>query len=242
MAGIKCNFILAGLQNYDMQNHYFSKFNIAFTGFEKRIQQQLESFLVEKLNTFESAEVVNENCNPDLLIHFYSVDNVNEAKVHNSNRSNANNERILYVGEFNDFEDFLLCIRTGCYGCISASNILTEIHFALMCVLQNKIYVSPAFATSINVYFKNSYHKNYYTDLFTNREHKLIKYLTTGALYKEIAWKMEISENTVRSHIRNIYSKLKVHSKTKLTQKILKNNLITSRFYFLSDYIACLCY
>ena len=175
-----------------MQNHYFSKFNIVFAGFEKKIQQQLESFLVEKLNTLESAEVVNENCNTEISIHFYCVDNVNEAKVYNLNKSNINNERILYVGEFNDFEDLLSCIRTGCYGCISASNILTEIHSALVCVLQNKIYVSPAFATSINVYFKNSYHKNHYTDLFTNREHKLIKYLTTGALYKEIAWKMKL--------------------------------------------------
>ena len=115
-----------------------------------------------------------------------------------------------------------------------------EIIPAIQSVLQNKIYISPAFAPVVNKYFKE--HKNHYADIFTKRENKLIQLLTNGALYKEIAWKLQISENTVRSHVRNIYSKMKVHSKTELTQKILSHNLVSSFAYFFAEYVACLCY
>ena len=61
-------------------------------------------------------------------------------------------------------------------------------------LLQNKVYISPAFAPNVIKYFKDS--KDPYLSLFTSRENKLIQLLTKGALYKEIAWKMRISENT----------------------------------------------
>jgi DNA-binding NarL/FixJ family response regulator len=224
-----------------MINNYFSKFNIVFTGFEKRIQQSLEFYLIEKLDLLEKTEIINENTNEELKVHIFFITNISDINNYNFKNSTTVNERVLCIVDFDDFGNLLSCVQTGCYGCIPLSNIFEELTTALISVLQNKIYISAAFAATIHEYFKGS-STPCYGNLFTNREHKLIKLLTTGALYKEIAWKMRISENTVRSHVRNIYGKLKVHSKTELTQKILNGNLITSTIYFLSDYIACLCY
>ena len=56
----------------------------------------------------------------------------------------------------------------------------------------------------------------------TSREEELLSYLAKGYLYKEIADNMFISIDTVRSHIRHIYEKLQVHTRTEATLKYLQ--------------------
>lgn len=51
-------------------------------------------------------------------------------------------------------------------------------------------------------------------EALTNRELELLSLLSQGYLYKEIGEKMFISIDTVRSHIRNIYQKLHVRTRT----------------------------
>ena len=50
-------------------------------------------------------------------------------------------------------------------------------------------------------------------ELLTEREMELLRLLTTPLSSQEIAQELVISVNTVRSHIKNIYSKLDVHSR-----------------------------
>ncbi|CAN5850386.1 response regulator transcription factor [soil metagenome] len=52
------------------------------------------------------------------------------------------------------------------------------------------------------------------------REFEILESLAKGYRYKEIADKLFISIDTVRSHIRNIYEKLQVHSRTEALNKV----------------------
>ena len=58
------------------------------------------------------------------------------------------------------------------------------------------------------------------TDLLTPREKEILKQLSKGLRYKEIADDMRISMETVRSHARKIYEKLQVQSRTEALNKI----------------------
>ena len=228
-----------------MTNNGSFQLHIAYFNFEKKVQQQLELCFYENIRLIKKLFWINaiaegaETCNTNIHIYFFTEPcHINAQMLERSKTINA---RILCVGQFDDFENLLSCVQTGAYGCISTINMLEEITPAILSVLQNKIYVSPHFAPVVNTYFKDS--KDQYSGLLTSRENKLIQLLTKGALYKEIAWHLRISENTVRSHVRNIYSKLKVHSKTELTRKILgATTLNLSLFNLVSDYVACLCY
>jgi DNA-binding NarL/FixJ family response regulator len=63
----------------------------------------------------------------------------------------------------------------------------------------------------------------------TAREQEVLALLAQGCLYKEIASKLSISINTLRSHLRAIYDKLRVHSRTEATVKYLTQNLFIPR-------------
>lgn len=59
------------------------------------------------------------------------------------------------------------------------------------------------------------------TENLSVREQEILSYLAKGFRYKEIAEKLFISIETVRTHLRNIYEKLQVRSRTEAVLKFL---------------------
>lgn len=57
----------------------------------------------------------------------------------------------------------------------------------------------------------------------TAREEEILSYLSKGFLYKEIAAELFISIETVRTHIRKIYQKLQVRTRTEALLKCMKH-------------------
>lgn len=60
----------------------------------------------------------------------------------------------------------------------------------------------------------------------TQQESELLKLLVEGHHYKTAADQMNISINTVAFHLKNIYSKLHVHSKTEAVAKALRERIV----------------
>jgi DNA-binding NarL/FixJ family response regulator len=59
------------------------------------------------------------------------------------------------------------------------------------------------------------------TTTLSPREQQVLEYLAKGFLYKEISSAMDISYDTVHNHIRHIYEKLHVRSRTQAVTKYL---------------------
>jgi len=58
------------------------------------------------------------------------------------------------------------------------------------------------------------------TENLSKREHEVLSYLVKGYRYKEIAETLFISIETVRTHLRNIYEKLHVRSRSEAVLKV----------------------
>jgi DNA-binding NarL/FixJ family response regulator len=54
----------------------------------------------------------------------------------------------------------------------------------------------------------------------TSKENEILKALSKGLRYKEIASEMQISLDTVRTHVRHIYEKLQVQSRMEAINKV----------------------
>lgn len=59
----------------------------------------------------------------------------------------------------------------------------------------------------------------------TPREMELLRHFIDGHSYKTAAEALGISEDTVRTHVRSIYEKLHVHSKSEAVARALKAGL-----------------
>lgn len=60
----------------------------------------------------------------------------------------------------------------------------------------------------------------------TEQEKKILKMLVDGHHYKTAAFELGISVNTISFHLKNIYQKLQVHSKSEAVAKALRERLV----------------
>ncbi len=56
--------------------------------------------------------------------------------------------------------------------------------------------------------------------ILTEREREALQFLSIGLTYQKIAMKMDISHETVKMHLKNIYRKLKVQNKIEALHKV----------------------
>ena len=97
--------------------------------------------------------------------------------------------------------------------------ILPIIHNQLSNLLK-----THAYNISVKINDKNNDKKHLVLYQLTERENQIVDLLLKGRTYKMIAEELFLSENTVKTHIRNIYSKLNIQSKTELIKLITDKN------------------
>lgn len=86
-------------------------------------------------------------------------------------------------------------------------------------------YGGAPMSTQIARMVVESFKINPHTEL-TNRETEVLTQLCKGKSYRMIAEALFISEETVRRHIKNIYRKLEVSSKSEAVAKALKEKMV----------------
>lgn len=69
---------------------------------------------------------------------------------------------------------------------------------------------------------KGSEQESRINELLTDREKEVMKLFTKGYKQSEIASELQITVDTVKRHIKNVYSKMDIHSKAELIEKLGK--------------------
>ena len=87
--------------------------------------------------------------------------------------------------------------------------------------------MSPEIARKVVTLFKKTGPPEKLDQQLTPQETRLLKLLVDGYKYRGAAQQLNISVNTVRDHIRSIYDKLHVHSKSEAVSKALRNRLVS---------------
>ena len=63
-------------------------------------------------------------------------------------------------------------------------------------------------------------------DALTPREREVLEMLASGLSNKEIAWRMKISEHTVKFHVASIFAKLDVSTRTEAVMQGIRKGLV----------------
>ena len=86
--------------------------------------------------------------------------------------------------------------------------------------------MSPEVARRVVTLFRKTAPAEPQTEPLTPQELRLLQLLADGHSYQAAATRLDISVNTVRSYIRNVYDKLHVHSKSEAVSRALRRGLI----------------
>lgn len=86
--------------------------------------------------------------------------------------------------------------------------------------------VSPDVATKVIKFFREFHNPEREDYALTPHETRLLKLLTEGYNYQTAAEKLGVSYNTIKFHVRHIFDKLQVHSKSEAVLKAMRDRLV----------------
>jgi DNA-binding NarL/FixJ family response regulator len=134
---------------------------------------------------------------------------------------------IIMLTVYHDSHKIFNSLRAGASGYLLKHTSLPEIHEAIDVVLQGGAPMSPQIARKVITHFNSPGVDDVEKadSGLTMREQEIVIGLVDGLSYKMIADRMDISIDTVRAHIRNIYKKLHVNSKAEVIAKSLRGEI-----------------
>src|SRR5699024_4406164 len=116
-------------------------------------------------------------------------------------------------------------LRAGASGYLLEHTSLPEITESILKLLVGGASMSPQIERKVFLHCQVVKSKGNKDSDLNQREHDIVNGLVDGLSYKMIAGRYDISIDTVRAHIRNIYRKLHVNSKAEVIAKSLKGEL-----------------
>ena len=130
--------------------------------------------------------------------------------------------RVQYImcTVYEDEEKIFNALCMGATGYILKNSSLSEISDAIKTVYNGGSMISAAIARKVVESFQNRKTQSSDLENLTSRQWDILNYLDQGFRYKEIADKMNLSFETIRTYCRNIYEILQVHSRTDALNKV----------------------
>lgn len=182
------------------------------------------------VGAFENCSNVLRNIkdtNPDIVLMDIEMPGVNGIEGVRMIKAKYPDLKILMQTIFGDSDKIFDSILAGASGYILKNTPPYRILEAIQEISDGGAPMSPSVATKVlkMIYnqpaapIKNDFH-------LTDREIGVLHCLVKGMSYKLIGDHLQISIDTVRAHIRNIYDKLQVNSKGEAIVKALKDNIV----------------
>ncbi|MDQ6973851.1 MAG: response regulator transcription factor [Mariprofundaceae bacterium] len=138
-----------------------------------------------------------------------------------------------------DEEHVVQALEAGATGYLLKEQAFDELGSAILSLMAGETAISPKIARYLLKRFtsplssektfatKEESKKNVLKEQLTTRETEVLEYISRGYSYQEIADILHLSTNTIRAHIRNIYRKLAVKSRTEAVFEATQLGLIS---------------
>lgn len=133
------------------------------------------------------------------------------------------NTQFVMLTMYDDSNLVFEALAAGATGYLLKRTPPDKILEAIKEVYQGGSPMTMQIARMVVKYFSKDNSKKPVNENLTDREWEILGLLSKGMRYKEIAEKLFISIETVRTHLRKIYEKLQVRSATEAVLKYLSN-------------------
>ncbi len=127
---------------------------------------------------------------------------------------------------YDDNERIFAALCAGACGYLLKNTPPSRLLESLREVVAGGAPMSPEVARNVITIFRDFAPPSNAAYHLTPQEKEILKMLVEGHSYKTAAFDLDISYHTVSFHLRNIYEKLQVHSKSEAVSKALRENLV----------------
>jgi len=176
---------------------------------------------------FASVEEALRHCQtPDVLLLDIHLPGMLGSEGVKHFRTKFPSAQILMLTVFAEQEKVFESICNGACGYLLKKTPPAKLLEAITEAYQGGAPMSPEIARKVVSLFQKTPPGSDQSEHLSPQETRLVGLLAQGHSYQVAAHQLNISVNTVRNHVRSIYDKLHVHSKSEAVSKALRNRLI----------------
>jgi len=161
---------------------------------------------------------------PDVVIMDINLPGMDGIEGVQKLREKQPNLNIFMLTVFEDMDKIFDSIKAGAVGYLLKKDPPTQIIDAVRKVFKGESVMNGKIARQVLDFFNRQLKKtvsSYASDYnLSNRENEVLNLSMDGLTYKQIAAQCNVTIDTISTHIRNIYSKLNIQSRSELAAKL----------------------
>ncbi|HVM49562.1 MAG TPA: response regulator transcription factor [Candidatus Acidoferrum sp.] len=158
---------------------------------------------------------------PDVVLMDINLPGMNGVECVRQLKSSLPAVQFLMLTVYEDSDSLFNSLKAGASGYLLKRTASSRLLEAIHDVHAGGSPMSPQLARRVVQYFSRPSEGDSPVSRLTPGEKEFLDQLAKGYAYKEIADRMKISIDTVRSYVRTVYEKLHVHSRTEAVVKYL---------------------
>ena len=194
--------------------------------FAQLIQRTFEFKLLGAFPDCMSAEAQVKKLQPDVILMDIDMPGINGIQAVQIIRHFDLDVQILMLTVFDTSEKIFQALCAGASGYLLKKATPSQIVEAIKDVSGGGAPMTPEIAKKVLAHFSKQPLKTESIYNLTRREKDILFCLTQGHSYKMIAAQLQLSIDTVRFYIKQIYLKLQVNSAPEAISKALREHLI----------------
>jgi DNA-binding NarL/FixJ family response regulator len=167
-----------------------------------------------------------DRIHPDVVLMDIGLPGISGIEATDILKKNYPRLQIVILSVHEDDDNVFKAICAGAIGYVTKPIMPNQLLEAVDFAFTGGTPMSPHIARKVLQMFKDHVPPQKADYNLTERELEVLDHLVQGEDYKVIADRMILSVFTIRAHIRNIYDKLHVHSKSQAVSKTLKEGLL----------------
>lgn len=117
-------------------------------------------------------------------------------------------------------------IRAGIHGCLTKDTPMPQFIAALRSVLDGNVVVPYRQTSAFRERTPEQRQAEFLAEQLTGRERDVLGLLVEGASSQQMARRLGVSRNTIRTHIQNILTKLQVHSRLEAAAFAVRHGIL----------------
>jgi len=176
------------------------------------------------LSQYGSAEAALEGLprdNPEVVLMDINLPGINGVECVRKLKPLLPATQVLMLTAYEDTENIFNALAAGASGYLLKRTSRDELLAAIRDVQRGGSPMTTHIARKVVQSFQKAGASPHPTQNLAPREQEVLDCLAKGFLYKEIAERLGISYETVHTHIRRIYEKLQVRTRTEAVAKFL---------------------
>jgi DNA-binding NarL/FixJ family response regulator len=159
---------------------------------------------------------------PDVVLMDINLPGMNGVECVSQLKAALPSTQFLMLTVYEDSESLFKSLKAGASGYLLKRTASARLLEAIRDVHAGGSPMTPQLARRVVQFFSRPPEGNSRDVRLTAGEKEFLDQLAKGYAYKEIASRMKISIDTVRSYVRAVYEKLHVHSRTEAVVKYLR--------------------